>query len=92
MNQLNQRGVQRRMEVADIIALHQQGVSEGVISAMQSAPVGGPAPAPVVVQQRPVIVEQYEVAPVYVPAPRYYYYHGPHHHHHRAAVHMGYHW
>jgi uncharacterized membrane protein len=94
MNQLNQRGVQRRMEVADIISLHQQGVSEGVISAMQTAPVGGPAqvaPAPVVVQQRPVVVETYEVAPVYVPAPRYYYYHGPHHYH-RSSVHVGYRW
>jgi hypothetical protein len=89
INQIRQRGVQRRLEVTDIISLHQQGVSENVISAMQQAPVGGPA----VQVAAPVIVERYDVAPAYiVPGPRYYYYH---HHHHRPRhhhFHAGYCW
>lgn len=39
MSQLSNRGVQRRLEVSEIINLHQQGVSDHVISAMQSAPL-----------------------------------------------------
>lgn len=89
VNQIMERGVQRRPEVSDIIQLHQNGVSEGVISSMQRASVGAPvaAPAPMVAQP-PVIVERHvEVVPTYVvPAPRYYYpapYHR--HRHHRGS-------
>lgn len=76
INQVMERGVQRRLEVSDIIYLHQNGVSEGVISAMQRATVGGPVSHPVsVVAEPPVVVERHvEVVPTYVvPAPRYYY-------------------
>lgn len=99
MSHIQQRGVQRRLEVSDIISLHQQGVREPVIAALQHASVGGPAaqpaPQPVVVQQPPVVVEQryYAPAPVIVPHPRYYHrprydYHG-HHHHHRGGSRVG---
>ncbi|QEG41166.1 glycine zipper domain-containing protein [Roseimaritima ulvae] len=98
MSHIQQRGVQRRLEVSDIISLHQQGVREPVISALQHATVGGPAtqpaPQPVVVQERPVIVEQRYYTPppaVIVPAPRYY--HRPHYHgrphHHRGGTRVG---
>lgn len=92
-NQIMQRGVQRRLEVADIITLHQNGVSEGVISVMQRASVGAPAPAPApVAAPAPVYVERhYEVVPTYiVPAPSYHHY--PHHRHHHHHGHRGSHW
>ncbi|WP_236696406.1 glycine zipper domain-containing protein [Rhodopirellula islandica] len=63
LNQIASRGVQRRPVVSDIITLHQQGVSEVVISAMQNAPVGDQ-----VIVRAPAVVE----TPVYVPAPRVY--------------------
>lgn len=37
INQIQQLGVQTQPQVADIIALHQQGVSENIITAMQQA-------------------------------------------------------
>ena len=79
ITQINRNGVTRRIEVSDVIALHQQGVAEPVINAMQNAPLATavvPAPAyppPVVVQQR------YYVAPApvyYGPYPYYYHRHG----------------
>ncbi|GEM_PF-716361 len=83
MNHIQQRGVQRRLEVSDIISLHQQGVREPVIAAMQNASIGSPAPAiqqqPVIVRQAPVIVEERYYAPpprVYVPAYPRHHYHG----------------
>jgi len=87
VNQISQRGVRNRLDVRGIILLHDQGVSDTVIRAMQQAAVGGPAtyiarpvPAP-----RPVLVERYyQPAPLYIaPQPRYYRY--PRHHHHHAA-------
>ncbi len=63
VNQIYTHGVQQRPGVHDIIGLHQQGVAETVIDAMQRARL---ATAPVV-QQRPVIVEQYyEPRPVVI--------------------------
>ncbi|TWU03941.1 glycine zipper domain-containing protein [Neorhodopirellula pilleata] len=57
LNQIQSRGVQRQPVVSDIISLHQQGVSETVIAAMQQAPTGSQlASAPQVVAQ-PTIVE-----------------------------------
>jgi len=89
---IQQNGVQRRLEVADIISLHQQGVSEAVISAMQRAPLATCAPAAVPQYRTPVIVEEHH----YV-TPRVYYrypyghprYHHAHHYHrhHRPGVH-----
>ncbi len=92
LNQIASRGVQRRPVVSDIISLHQQGVSEVVISAMQNAPVGDQ-----VVVQAPTVVE----TPVYVPAPRVYVqpapvyrarpvYHGPPRHGRSNGFHIHY--
>ncbi len=92
INHIRSNGVQRRVEVADVIALHNQGVSELVITTMQQAPVGGysypsaPVRAPVIVRER------YVPAPVYVHPVRRYpsyhhhydrYHHYDRHHHHR---------
>lgn len=76
LNQIATRGVQRQPIVSDIISLHQQGVSETVIAAMQQAPVGNQLSSPAVVTP-PSIVE----TPVYV-APRVYH---DHHYHHRPV-------
>lgn len=77
MSQLQTRGVQRRLEVNDIISLHQQGVSDTVISAMQSAPVAGQIARPAYTQPTTVVYEQppvyYRPAPVIVQQPPVYY-------------------
>lgn len=85
INQINQRGVQTTLQVPDIIALHQQGVRESVITAMQHAPTGvqrvARAPQPVVqriITPAPVIVHESYVVPHYAPPRRY---HRPSHHH-----------
>lgn len=99
INQINQRGVQSKLQVADIISLHQRGVSEQVISAMQQAPTGDLQVArveyghqvvqPTTVITRPVIVEEHYLLPHYAP-PRAYYYRGPvhRHHHHHSGFHI----
>lgn len=63
LNQIQTRGVQRQPVVSDIISLHQQGVSENVIAAMQQAPTGSQlanrpihVPGPTIVET-PVIVQ-----------------------------------
>lgn len=69
INHLNANGVQRKLEVHDIIEMHRQGVSEAVIAGMQRAPVASTyAPEPVRIYESPpaVIVEE----------------HCPHHHDH----------
>jgi uncharacterized membrane protein len=89
INHVNAKGVQRRLEVSEIITMHQQGVSDYVISAMQSAPLASQVAAPYPVQQivtqpSTVIVREqpvYYSRPVitesyYHPAPVY---HGHHH-------------
>ena len=95
INQIQQRGVQTRPQVAEIIALHQQGVSENVISAMQQAQdrPSQPNRAAVPMQQNslpqrgyaPVIapVDSYHLIP-YCPPPRYYYLPERIHHHHHG--------
>ena len=84
INQINQRGVQQTLQVPDIITLHQQGVREPVISALQQAPVGAArvvapqtrvarAPAPVIVAPviaAPVVVQKRYVVPLYAPPQR----------------------
>jgi hypothetical protein len=78
-NHIRENGVQRKLEVNDVIMLHRNGVSEGVITAMQHATLGAPpvAVAPVPrYEPRPVIVQEY----YYSPRP-YWYGHGPYHHH-----------
>ncbi len=102
---LNSRGVKRRLDVNEIISLHQQGVSDTVISAYQAAPLAS--------QTRAVAETRYtqpvqQVAPAYVPAtvihhpsvivhepvivqPRrvYYDFHHGHHYHYRPAPRRG---
>ncbi len=82
INEIRKRGVQQSLQVNDIISLHQQGVSEAVITEMQRTPVGRPATtqqsaSPVIVHQAPVIYQR-EVLPSY-PVPVY---HPPVIHHH----------
>lgn len=81
INHIRSNGVQQELRVADVIALHQQGASEPVISAMQDASSSPPvttAPDPIYqTAPAPVIVDHYV-------APRYYYrgprrYHRPYH-------------
>ena len=82
LNQVRQRGFAHQLHVSDIIALHQQGVSEPVISALQTAPQGGQTvarpvvvqPAPVVYEEvsPPVIVREHHVWPHYAPPHHYY--------------------
>jgi len=47
MQYVRANGVRHRLSIGDIISLHEQGVSEAIINAMQSAPVYG-EPIPVV--------------------------------------------
>lgn len=78
INHVQTNGLDRKLEVNDIIYLHQQGVSERVITAMQNAPLAGAQPAPVyrtqrVVEQPTVIIEErYGLYPP-PPAPCYHY-------------------
>lgn len=68
LNQIQSRGVLIQPQVSDIISLHQQGVSELVISAMQRASVGEQIVArPTYVTPAPVVVQPhvYEYTPVY---------------------------
>lgn len=91
IGQIQNGGVTSRIGVSEIIAMHQQGVRENVINAMQRAPLAGevvaarpqvaPAvvqPTRVIVEPRPVIVERYHVEPPCYGVP---YYHSRHHFH-----------
>lgn len=94
INHINQHGVQQRLEVSDVILLHQQGVSEPVLTALQRAPIGGSPVyvAPPRAYPAPVIVQEYHyVRPTYpVYGPRYYRPHHPHHgHYHSPGVSFG---
>lgn len=93
INQVQTRGFTHKLTVQDIIALHQQGVSEHVITVLQHTPPGArqvATPQPVVVQQ-PVVERVYTPAPVIVRehvVPHYYrpsYSRGRSHHHRAAA-------
>lgn len=88
INHINQHGVRQRLEVSDVILLHQQGVSEPVLTALQLAPIGG-APvyaSPPPSYAAPVIVHDYHyVRPAYpVYTPRYHHHHYPHRGHYRS--------
>ncbi len=92
INQINQRGVQHTLQVPDIISLHQQGVREHVITAMQQAPTGvqrvARVPAPVtqhVITPAPVIVQEHYFVPHYAP-PQYQYRRPIHHHQHGLHI------
>jgi outer membrane lipoprotein SlyB len=98
MNHLQSKGVQRRLEVSDIIALHQQGVSDTLITVMQQAPLATQLATPmptrqtVVVQQPNVIVREQPViyrSPVVVE--EYYRSYPVHrHYHHGRSMHFGF--
>ncbi|RMF42501.1 MAG: glycine zipper 2TM domain-containing protein [Planctomycetota bacterium] len=92
ISQLQQKGVPRRLEIAEIIELHNQGVRDSLIEAYQRAPLAtelvrasaaAPAAAPTWTQSPPVVVQPRVVRPVIVEeAPVYYRYHcAPWHHH-----------
>ncbi|MFN3189081.1 MAG: glycine zipper domain-containing protein [Aureliella sp.] len=82
LSQLQTKGVQRRLEVSEIISLHQQGISDNIISAMQTVPLATqlssqkvatsplpPATQRTYVERPPVIVREpviYQQAPVVV--------------------------
>ena len=93
INHVRQNGVQRRLEVADVISLHQQGVSPGVITAMQQASTASVQPVAPLRYGSPVIVEEYHyVAPPYYHRPYYHYPHGYYdhfHHHYPPSFHWG---
>ena len=93
INQIQQRGVETQPQVADIIALHQQGVSENIITVMQQArhrprprsnftanATRNPSPQ---AWHAPAITptHSYPVVPYY-PTPRCYYYPESIYHHH----------
>ncbi len=88
INQVRQRGYLGKLVVADIIALHQQGVSENVITALQT--VGPPhAPAPVTVARpTPTVVEQriYRPAPIIIEQHTLPHYPPPHYRHGRRPM------
>ena len=64
INHIRANGVPRQLNTHDIISLHQQGVSEKVITAMQNAGVGQVH----VVESPPVIIHrQYRAIPEYGP-------------------------
>jgi hypothetical protein len=92
---IQSNGVPYRPQTADLIAMSNAGVSEGVIRAMQTAPL---ATAPTPVYRENVIVERVDVvAPrVHYVAPRYVYpvphphYHHPRYQHCQPGVHWGF--
>lgn len=92
ISHLNARGIQRRLEVSEIITLHQQGVSEYVITAMQQARLSSQLTPPQQtvasqpVYQQPVYQPPIQRVPVVVQEPVIYHapvivekiYHRPH--------------
>lgn len=71
INQIRQNGVVGHIGTHEIIAMHNSGVNEHVISAMQSAPRAGARQPETIVVERPVRPAQVIVHKEYVvPAPR----------------------
>ncbi len=82
VNHVRANGVRSNLSPAEIIDLHNQGVSERVISAMQDQATRQSAPR--VVSSPPVIIEESYVVPPYCgPRPYRYYHHAPPRYHHR---------
>ncbi len=94
INHIQQHGVQRRLEVSEVIQLHQQGVSDAVITAMQRAPLAARVAPPVARYPSPVIVERHHhVAPPCYYRPPPYGHYGHHrypHHAPRTSVHWSF--
>jgi outer membrane lipoprotein SlyB len=89
INHIQNNGIERRLEVHEIIQLHRQGVSEQVIAAMQNAPLAGAPRMPAydyapVIERRPTVIvrEHYQVVPhcdhFYHPRFSYHYHHRHH--------------
>ncbi len=74
INQIQLNGVQQRIGVNEIIALHQQGVDNRVIDALQRSPLAGALP----VRMAPTMVVAPTVVPHVVRVP--YPYHHRHYH------------
>ncbi|MEL6104736.1 MAG: glycine zipper domain-containing protein [Planctomycetota bacterium] len=87
LNQVRQRGYLGTLSVSDIISLHQQGVSESVITSLQTIPrrgqqvtVGRPVPQAPIARPQTVIEHHYSPRPPVIveqhvlpsyPVPRY---------------------
>lgn len=69
INQIHSSGVQQEIGVAEIITLHQNGVSELVINEMQQSSVGGPAPATIITKEPAAVIVE-AAPPVVVARPR----------------------
>jgi outer membrane lipoprotein SlyB len=86
INHIHSKGVDRRLEVSEIIHLHQEGVSEGVINAMQNARL---ASAPVTTyrsaprQTSTVII--HENVPTYHPPRVYHHNYSPYRSHYHPS-------
>ncbi len=99
ISQIRTSGVQQKIGVQEIVMLHQNGVSEPVIQAMQTAPIGGTSIAaqttptityPAVPQPSSTIIVERRPAVIvqpYVPRPRYY-----HPHQHYPSRHATFEW
>lgn len=86
-------GVAQPPQVNDLIYLRNQGVTDNVIRALQSAPGPQTATASYAPPPRAVIVEERVYAPYCAPPPPFWYYHHPHHHHGHAHHGRGnFHW
>ena len=86
INQIRTNGVQRELTTHDIISLHQQGVRESVITAMQDAAVGKVRVVESVPSSRPAVVvrREYHVVPRYAPRRHVHVYrYQPHRHYWR---------
>jgi len=77
INQIQINGVQQRIGVNEIIALHQQGVDNRVIDAMQRAPLAGSIP----IRTQPTVVLAPTVVPHVMRVPY------PYHHRHYRRPH-----
>ena len=80
-------GVAQRPTVNDLITLRDQGVTDGVIRAMQETPPPQPASLPRP-RPRPVVIEEHYYGP---PHP-WYWHSGPRHRHRRYNPGPGVHW
>jgi hypothetical protein len=86
---IQNHGVAQPLGANEIIYLRNQGVSDGVIAAMQAPPPRPvPMPAPVIAAGPPVIVDEVYGPPVFSGPPRHYWRH--HHHYHGPRTSFGF--
>ncbi len=90
VNHIRANGVRSSLTPSQIIELHENGVSETVINAMQQEAARQTA-RPVVVGGPPVIIEESYVVPAYCgPGPYRHYYHAPRYYRRRPGVSWGF--